>query len=79
MLAYTYVEKGRFELLEKPNPVLQDASDAIVRVTLASICTSDLHINHGSVPRAVPQHYGRTRDGWHSGGIRQRCFFGPPW
>ena len=29
-------------------------SDAIVRVTLASICTSDLHIKHGSVPRAVP-------------------------
>ena len=22
MLAYTYVEKGRFELLEKPKPVL---------------------------------------------------------
>ena len=29
-------------------------TDAIVRVTLASICTSDLHILHGSVPRAVP-------------------------
>ena len=28
--------------------------DAIVRVTLASICSSDLHIKHGSVPRAVP-------------------------
>ena len=27
--------------------------DAIVRVTLSSICTSDLHIKHGSVPRAV--------------------------
>ena len=23
-------------------------------MTLASICTSDLHIKHGSVPRAVP-------------------------
>ena len=38
MLAYTYVEKGRFELLEKPKPVLQDERDAIVKVTLASIC-----------------------------------------
>ena len=28
--------------------------DAIVKVTLASICSSDLHIKHGSVPRAVP-------------------------
>ena len=24
------------------------------RVTMSSICTSDLHIKHGSVPRAVP-------------------------
>ena len=54
MLAYTYVERGRFELLQKPRPVLEDPRDAIVRVTLGSICTSDLHIKHGSVPRAVP-------------------------
>ena len=54
MLAYTYIEKGRFELREKPRPVIQGGRDAIVRVTLASICTSDLHIKQGSVPRAVP-------------------------
>lgn len=54
MLAYTYIEKGKFELIEKPKPALQNAKDAIVRVTLGSICTSDLHIKHGSVPRAVP-------------------------
>ena len=54
MLAYTYMEKGRFALLEKPKPVLLENRDALVRVTLASICTSDLHIKHGSVPRAVP-------------------------
>lgn len=54
MLAYTYVEKGKFKLLDKPKPVLKDSRDAIVRVTLGSICTSDLHIKHGSVPRAVP-------------------------
>jgi len=53
MLAYTYIEPGRFELLEKPKPALLDDRDTIVRVTLASICTSDLHIKHGSVPRAV--------------------------
>ncbi|USF28307.1 hypothetical protein N510_003266 [Firmicutes bacterium ASF500] len=40
MLAYTYVEPGRFELMEKQKPVLQDQRDAIVRVTLASICSS---------------------------------------
>ena len=53
MLACTYTEKGKFELLEKPRPVLLSDRDAIVRVTLSSICTSDLHIKHGSVPRAV--------------------------
>ena len=54
MLAYTYVKKGVFALEEKPRPAIQDSRDAIVRVTLGSICTSDLHIKHGSVPRAVP-------------------------
>lgn len=54
MKAYTYIEKGKFALSDKPRPQLQDSTDAIVRVTLGSICTSDLHIKHGSVPRAVP-------------------------
>lgn len=54
MLAYTYIEHGKFELLEKPKPEIKDSRDAIIRVTLGSICTSDLHIKHGSVPRAVP-------------------------
>lgn len=54
MKAYTYIEKGRFELIDKPKPELKEPQDAIVRVTLGSICTSDLHIKHGSVPRAVP-------------------------
>ena len=54
MQTYTYVSKGKFELMEKPKPVLMHERDAIVKVTLASICSSDLHIKHGSVPRAVP-------------------------
>ena len=54
MLAYTYTFHGKFELIDKPKPELQDQRDAIVRITLGSICTSDLHIKHGSVPRAVP-------------------------
>ena len=54
MLTYTYVSKGKFELMEKPKPTLLHERDAIVKVTLASICSSDLHIKHGSVPRAVP-------------------------
>ena len=54
MQAYTYIEKGKFALLEKAKPTLIEPTDAIVKVTLGSICTSDLHIKHGSVPRAVP-------------------------
>ena len=54
MLAYTYVSKEDFRLMEKPEPVLEDGKDAVVKVELASICTSDLHIRHGAVPRAVP-------------------------
>lgn len=54
MKALTYISHERFALLEKPKPTLQGPRDAIVRVTLGSICTSDLHIKHGSVPRAVP-------------------------
>lgn len=54
MKALTYLEHGKFALTEKPKPEILDPRDAIVRVTLGSICTSDLHIKHGSVPRAVP-------------------------
>ena len=54
MLAYTYMEKGLFQLQEKSKPMLKEKQDAIVKVTLASICASDLHIKYGSVPKAVP-------------------------
>ena len=54
MKAYTYIEKGRFELIDKPKPQILDPKDALVRITMSSICTSDLHIKHGSVPKAVP-------------------------
>jgi len=54
MKALTYLKQGSFSLTEKQKPEIIDPRDAIVRVTLGSICTSDLHIKHGSVPRAVP-------------------------
>ena len=52
--AFTYIQQGKFGFTEKGKPTIIDEHDAIVRVTLSSICTSDLHIKHGSVPRAVP-------------------------
>lgn len=53
MKSLTYIEHGRFALKDKPKPTIQNSRDAVVRVTLGSICTSDLHIKHGSVPKAV--------------------------
>ena len=40
------------KLVEKNIPQVLDSRDAIVKVTLSSICTSDLHIKHGFVPLA---------------------------
>ena len=53
MLTYTYKSKGVFDFEEKPKPEILSDRDAIVKVTLASVCSSDIHIKHGSVPRAV--------------------------
>lgn len=53
MKALTYIERGKFSLIEKPKSRIVEPRDAIVRVTLASICTSDLHIKHGSVQKAA--------------------------
>ncbi len=52
MKALTYTQPGCFELVEKPKPTIVNPKDAIVRVTLSSICSSDLHILHGAVPQA---------------------------
>lgn len=46
---------GKIELMDRPVPQLREPTDAIVQVTLSTICTSDLHIMHGAVPRAVPE------------------------
>ena len=40
------------ELVQKSYPKILEARDVIVRVTMSSICTSDLHIKNGFVPNA---------------------------
>jgi threonine dehydrogenase-like Zn-dependent dehydrogenase len=35
---------------ERPDPIVGAPGDAIIRVTRAAICGSDLHIYHGSIP-----------------------------
>ena len=54
MKAVVYKGNGQISLEERPMPELLDARDAIVKVTLTTICSSDIHIKHGAVPRAVP-------------------------
>ena len=54
MKAAVYKENGIITLEHRPGPALADPQDAIIRVTLTTICSSDIHIKHGAVPRAVP-------------------------
>ena len=54
MKAVVWGREGRAELVDRPIPTVQDKRDAVVRVTRSAICTSDLHILHGAVPRAKP-------------------------
>ena len=52
MKALVYRGKEQIELTDRPVPRILDPRDAIVQVTLSTICSSDLHILHGTVPRA---------------------------
>ena len=54
MKAVVYEGNGKLTLTERPKPKLKEATDAIIRVTMTTICSSDIHIKHGAVPRAVP-------------------------
>lgn len=51
-MALVYSGEGKLSLQEREAPKLQQPRDAIVRVTRSAICTSDLHIKNGAVPRA---------------------------
>ncbi len=54
MPAVVYKAPGHFALEMRPVPKIIHPSDAIVQVTMTSICSSDIHIKHGSVPKARP-------------------------
>ena len=48
--ALVYHGPGKCAWEDKPHPVLQEPSDAIVRVTTSTICGTDLHILKGDLP-----------------------------
>lgn len=54
MKALVYDGSGTIAIKDRPEPEVLEPGDAIVRVSLSTICTSDLHIIHGAVPRALP-------------------------
>jgi len=54
MKALVYLGSGKKALQDVAAPKLQDATDAIVRMTHTTICGSDLHILKGDVPEVTP-------------------------
>ena len=52
MKAVVYKGNGIICLEERPLPEIQKDTDAIVKVTMTTICSSDIHIKRGAVPRA---------------------------
>ncbi|MET0801662.1 MAG: alcohol dehydrogenase catalytic domain-containing protein [Actinomycetota bacterium] len=50
MRAVCFVEAGRVEVGDVADPRLEAPTDAVVRVTRAAICGSDLHFLHGKTP-----------------------------
>src|SRR6202040_4203203 len=54
MQALTYLGPGRRALEARPKPLINAATDAIVRVTATTICGTDLHILKGDVPTVTP-------------------------
>jgi 2-desacetyl-2-hydroxyethyl bacteriochlorophyllide A dehydrogenase len=49
MRAVTFQAPGEVRLEERPDPELEAAGDAVVRIEASGVCGSDLHIYHGRV------------------------------
>ncbi len=54
MKAFVYRGPGQKALEERPIPVLEAPTDAIVKITRTTICGTDLHILKGDVPSCPP-------------------------
>ncbi|WP_334171169.1 alcohol dehydrogenase catalytic domain-containing protein, partial [Sinomonas sp.] len=50
MKALVYHAPGQKAWEDVPNPAIQDATDAIVKIETTTICGTDLHILKGDVP-----------------------------
>ena len=54
MRAVVYQGSGQIGVEERPMPEIRENEDVILQVTMTTICSSDIHIKHGAVPRAIP-------------------------
>jgi threonine dehydrogenase-like Zn-dependent dehydrogenase len=52
MRAVVFASEGRVTVADVPDPAVEDPRDAIVRVTIAGICGSDMHFVHLKAPIA---------------------------
>lgn len=50
MKAVVFKEVDRVAVEDVPSPVIEEPGDAVVRITAAGICGSDLHFFHGKAP-----------------------------
>lgn len=57
MKAVVYKGKKDVEYIEKPIPLIKNPTDAIVKVTLSTICGSDLHLYNGEIPKNFLKDY----------------------
>jgi threonine dehydrogenase-like Zn-dependent dehydrogenase len=53
MKAAIYRTPGTIDVGERPDPVVEAPTDAVVRVVLACVCGSDLWYYRGETPHAV--------------------------
>ncbi len=54
MRALIYKSPGEVAVAEVPKPIIVESTDAIVKVTLAGICGTDLHVVRGDFPGMTP-------------------------
>ena len=50
MRAVVFEADGVVEVADRPDPAIEEPGDAVLRVTRAGICGSDLHFFHGKAP-----------------------------
>lgn len=54
MKVLVYHGPNDVRLYDKPRPNIQTPEDVILRVTSTALCSSDLHLYHGTVPGMEP-------------------------